>query len=236
MELHTETVSLRTDDGTAMNAFTARPGGAGPHRGVIVLQEAFGVNGHIRDVVQRFARMEWAAIAPELYHRTAPAGFEASYTDFEAVRKHIGQLTNEGQTADLQAAHHWLIDEGAAAPDRLAAIGFCMGGRSAFLANAVLPLKAAASFYGGGIAPGLLDRAGELHGMQLLCWGGKDTKLGPEQRDAITAALRQAGKPYIETVFSEAGHGFFCDQRTAYHPASAREAWALVKAVMGEEV
>lgn len=103
-----------------------------------------------------------------------------------------------------------------------------MGGRMAFLANATLPLRAAASFYGGGIAPGLLDRASQLHGPILLCWGGLDKHISPEQRQAVTDALRKAGKSYVNVEFSDADHGFNCDERASYQPRAARQSRALL--------
>jgi carboxymethylenebutenolidase len=108
-----------------------------------------------------------------------------------------------------------------------------MGGRVAVLTNVVLPVSAAISFYGGGIAPnpfspGLLDRAGDLHAPQMLLWGGLDKHLGPEVTRAVTEAIRAAGKPFVNVEFSDADHGFFCDARSSYNPNAARQAWALV--------
>ena len=112
-----------------------------------------------------------------------------------------------------------------------------MGGRVAFLTNVVLPVSAAISFYGGGIAPnpfspGLLDRAGDLHAPQMLLWGGLDKHIGPELTRAVTEALRAAGKPFVNVEFSDADHGFFCDARSSYNPNAARQAWALVLAFL----
>ena len=77
-----EKVELAVADGTRMAAYVARPEHGGPHPGLLVFQEAFGVNHHIRNVTERFAAEGYVAIAPELFHRTAPPGFEGSYTDF----------------------------------------------------------------------------------------------------------------------------------------------------------
>jgi carboxymethylenebutenolidase len=103
-----------------------------------------------------------------------------------------------------------------------------MGGRAAFVANAVLPLQAAVSFYGGGIAPGLLPRAAQQHGPLLLIWGGLDALIDLSQRRAVGDALRAAGKTFVELEYSDADHGFFCDQRASYHATAAAEAWVLV--------
>ncbi len=209
-----------------MTAYVARPPGRRRFPGLIVLQEAYGVNAHIRDVARRFAREGYVAIAPELYHRTAP-GFEGDYADFESARPHFQALTIEGLEADLRAAHAWLTGDSSVDAGRVAAVGFCMGGRVSFLADSGLPLRGAISFYGGGIAPGLLERAARLSGPMLFFWGGLDQHIPPEQRRAVADALQRAGKEFVTVEFSDADHGFFCDARASYNAAAARQAWAL---------
>ena len=230
-EIKTETVTLTVNDGTTMPAYVARPMAAGPHPGLIVFQEAFGLNAHIHDVTERFAHAGYTAIAPALFHRT-DADFKGLYTDFEPAMQHLMALTDAGQSADIQATYEWLTSVGGAAA--IGSTGYCMGGRASFLAAALLPLKASVSYYGGGIAPSepamfpsLLDRAASLHGPILLFWGGLDTHIGMGQVRATEDALKAAGKPYTQVVFSQADHGFFCDARASYNPDAAKQAWAL---------
>ncbi len=232
LSLDMNSQTLDVNDGTQMQAYVARPTTA-PTMGIMVLQEAFGVNDYIRRMTDRYAAQGYLAIAPELFHRTAP-GFEADYEKREGVAEAMGALTVEGQLADAQAAYDWLIEQGIP-KDKVVVIGFCMGGRAAYLANSALPLAASASFYGGGIAA-LLDRAASLHGPQLLVWGGADAHILPEHTRAIADALGAAGKAYVEATFSEAGHGFACDARSAYHAPSAREALALADAFFTEHL
>lgn len=224
-------VTLSVDDGTAMRAFVANPAGRA-RGGILVFQEAYGVNAHIRDVATRFAKQGLLAIAPELYHRTA-TGFEGVYDDFASVQPHFQKMTTEGLAADARAAYTWLAEVANADRDNIVASGYCMGGRVSFIANSELPLRAAVSYYGGGIAPALLDRVGRLHGPQLFFWGGKDTHIPPEVHRPIADAMRAAGKPFIDVEFSEAGHGFFCDARPAYNPKAAKESWALTLSFLG---
>lgn len=193
----------------------------------MVFQEAFGVNSHIRNVTERFAAQGYLAIAPELFHRTAPAGFEGSYSDFPAVMPHYQALTNEAADADVRACYEWLSAHVQVKADSISCVGFCLGGRISFLANGVVPVRAAVSFYGGGIAPGLLDRASKLHGPALLIWGGLDKHITAEHRRAVIEALTAHHKPYVNVEFSNADHAFFCDERGAYEPNAARQAWAL---------
>ena len=227
------TIELQISDGTTMQAFVAHQESPGRAPAIVVFQEAFGVNHHIRDVAGRFARAGYLAIAPELYHRSAPPGWKGDYNDFASVMPHVRALTNAGMELDVHACFDWLRSQDEADPEMIFATGFCMGGRVSFLANSLLPLKAAASFYGGPIAPsemgpGLLDRTPALHGPMLFVWGGQDQHIGPEQRRAITESLDEAKKIYVNAEFSDAGHGFFCDARSSYNPRAAQQAWALL--------
>jgi len=232
MDIKKEFVTLTVSDGTSMRAYVARPFGEVAARGLIVCQEAFGVNGHIRDVTERFARLGFLAIAPELFHRTAQ-NFDAKYDDFPSVMPHMRALTDGGTEADLRAAHACLMANGTGPNFSVCAVGFCMGGRAAFLAALTLPVDCAISFYGGGIAPnertsGLLTRVRDLKAPVLLIWGGKDKHIGPEQSRAVSDALRTAGKSYVSAEFSDGDHGFFCDARPSFYAMAAAQAWQLV--------
>jgi carboxymethylenebutenolidase len=187
-----EKVELFVADGTRMAAYTARPEEARPekpcpgevrpeearpddaarHPGLLLFQEAFGVNHHIRSVADRFAAAGYVVIAPEMFHRTAPPGFEASYTDFPAVMPHLQAMTPETMEMDIRSSYDWLGSNANADPNRISSVGFCMGGRASYLANSVVALIAAVSFYGGGIAPTVLDRAPRQQAPLLLIWGG----------------------------------------------------------------
>jgi carboxymethylenebutenolidase len=226
-QLLREKITLSVADGTEMDAYISFYDTPRRLPGIIVLQEAFGVNSHIRNVVDRFAQHGYLAIAPELFHRTA-RGFEGDYNNFNSVAPHMRAMTQEGIEADLRAAFEWLKNQKTVQPENISSVGYCMGGRASFLANAVLPLHAAASYYGGGIAPALLDRAESLHAPMLFFWGEMDKHIPPEQRGAITGALKAAGKRYVNVEFSDAGHGFNCDERQSFEPRASREAWALV--------
>jgi carboxymethylenebutenolidase len=222
-----EKVELAVSDGTRMAAYVARPEASGPHPGLLLFQEAFGVNHHIRSMSDRFAGEGYVVIAPELFHRTAPPGFEGSYTDFPSLKSHYEAVTTETAEADLRSAYEWLRSNAKIKGKEISSVGFCMGGRVSFLANSVVPLRSAVSFYGGGIASGLLDRVAKLQAPSLLIWGGLDKRLTPEYRKGVTDALSAQQKVYVNVVFSRADHGFFCDERAAYEPHSARQAWVL---------
>jgi carboxymethylenebutenolidase len=230
-ETKTQQIEVPVSDGTKMTLHWAGPADGRPGPGMIVLQEAFGVNSHIRDVVARFAALGFWAAAPELFHRTA-AHFEGSYTDFAAVAPHMKALSQATLEADSRATHDWLKSQSKVIPDKIAAIGFCLGGRATFIANAILPLRAAISFYGGGIAPDLLPLATKQHGPLLLVWGGMDQHNPIAKTRAVADALTQARKSHVHVEFSDADHGFFCDERKQYNPTAATEAWALCLAFL----
>ncbi len=230
------TVVLKVADGTEMAAFIAQPSGKGPFPGLILFQEAFGVNHHIRALAGRFAAEGFLVIAPELFHRTAPAGFTCDYTDFPSVRPHMSAVNAPTLEQDTRAAWAWLRSQPQLRAGAVACIGYCLGGRATFLANSLLPFKAAVSYYGGGIAPDLLDRAPTQHAPILLFWGGLDTHITPDKVAMVTAALRAAGKPHVNVEISYADHGFFCDERASYHPRAAHEAWALTLAFLRENL
>lgn len=229
--IESQYVTVKVSDGTEMRAYRARPSAAGRYPGLMVFQEAYGVNGHIRDVAGRFAREGYVAIAPELFHRTE-AGFEGRYDDFPSALRLMQTLTNDGLEADVRATFETLQADSNVATGQVASIGFCMGGRVSFLANALVPVKAAISFYGGGIAPnqagpGLLSRVIDLHAPILLIWGLLDKRIGVDAPRAVADALRGAGKRFVNVEFSDGDHGFFCDARPSYNAAAASQAWML---------
>jgi len=230
-QIGTQNVTLQVGEGSAMNAYVARPADGKAHPGLLVFQEAFGVNEHIRDVTERCARAGVVAIAPELFHRTA-TGFEARYTDFPSTVPHIKAMSVEGLTQDIRAAYDFLVGDPQVRKDAIASIGFCMGGRASFLANATVPLQAAISFYGGGIAPALLPQVASLHATMLFFWGGRDKHIPAEQIRAVVDECKRLGKPYVNVEISDADHGFFCDARASYHPEAASLAWSICEAFL----
>ncbi len=220
-------ITVKVSDGTEMRVYVSRPSSPGKHPGIVVYHEAFGVNPHVRDVVDRFAREGYVAIAPELFHRTG-VGIEGDYNDFTGMQKHFTAIKEDLVEADVRASYNWLIGDSSVDANRTACIGFCMGGRIAFQTNTILPVKAAVSFYGGSIAESFVGRIPQLHGAALMFWGGRDKRILPEHIHSIIQGFRSANKQYTNIVFSDAEHGFFNDARTTYHKESAEQAWPLL--------
>jgi len=225
MTITTESKTLRVGDGE-MGIYVARPE-SGRAPGLIVLQEAFGVNDHIKDITQRFAEQGYLAVAPELFHRTAPPGFTAPYGgDFTALAPHFQAVTPEHITEDVLAVHEWLLQDSQFDKVHLGAIGFCLGGRVSLVTNARLPLQAAVSFYGGA-PPNLEETVRDQHGPVLFFWAGLDKHQTPEVRRGVIDAMSRAGKQFVNVEISDADHGFFRNVGNAYNPKAARQAWAL---------
>ncbi len=236
LEITTEHITVPVSDGSTLPAYIARPKGDGPFPGIIVYQEAFGVNHHIREMTDRFARAGYVAIAPALFHRTDPS-FESGYDDFSLVMPHYGAVSHATLTADATAAFGWLTSPDGGGVAEVVSVGYCLGGQASFLTGIVLPVKAAVSYYGGGIAPnpergapGLLSRVSEMQAPILLVWGAKDAHLGPDVTRSVDEALTEAGKMYSTITFGNADHGFSCDERASYEPLASKQAWALTLA------
>jgi len=221
-------ITLPVADDTEMDAYIAFPEGKEAFPAIILLQEAFGVNNHIRNIAERLCQEGYAVIAPDLFHRTAKR-IEIDYNNFAAAIPHYQAITKEGLAADLKAAYAWLQQQENINHEKTGSIGFCLGGRVSFVANTVLPLAAAVSYYGGGLDT-LANEAVNMHAPHLFFWGGQDKHIPQEKIDTIINAVKAAGKDYINTVISYADHGFHCDERGSYHPLAAKEAWATTMA------
>ena len=222
-----ENITVEVSDGTRMDCYVARPGDGAVHPGLLVHQELFGVNHHIRDVCDRFAAEGYVAIAAEFFHRIQ-RGLLFGYDKIQEAMPLLRTITPAHIKLDLEAAYAWLAAQSFVDRDRISSVGYCLGGRISFAANTVLPLRSAVSYYGGRPAPEFLDNAKSLHAPMLFFWGGRDKHLTRELRDEVVGAVHAAGKPYTNVVISDADHGFFCDARPdVYNARAARESWAL---------
>lgn len=241
--LSTHTIEIQSSDIT-LPVYVALPDSEGPFGAIIVLQEIFGVNSHIRDVTERIARAGYVALAPALYHRQAP-GFEAGYTpeDIQVGRQYKVQTQADELLSDIQAT----IDYGKTLPQvktgGVGCIGFCFGGHVAYLAATLADTVAIASFYGAGIpdtafGPGLvaLDRTAQITGTLYCFFGREDASIPANAVGQIRAALQAAHVDHQIFEYAGAGHGFFCDRRGSYNAEAAADAWEKVKALFKEKI
>jgi carboxymethylenebutenolidase len=227
------TLTIRTDDGP-MQAHLAVPDDSGRHPALVVLQEAFGVNHHVRSVCRRLSERGFVALAPELFHRTG-TGIELGYTDMSQVMPHFSKLTNAGLEMDIKAALDALKQQPQADGHHIGVIGFCVGGFATFLAAETTDANTFVAFYGGGILRArpnialepLIEKADCIHQPILLLFGGKDQSIPPEDIAALDERLITLGKTHSVITLPDGGHGFACDERAAYHQPSADQAWAI---------
>nr|WP_249797394.1 MULTISPECIES: dienelactone hydrolase family protein [unclassified Bradyrhizobium] len=207
-------IKLTASDNFQLGAYRADP--AGTAKGaVVVIQEIFGVNHHIRSVCDRLAKEGYVAIAPSIFDRTAP-NFQSGYSPDEIAeaRKFVANPDWAAMLRDTQAA----IDAARGAGP-VGIIGFCLGGSIAFLAATRLSgLKAAIGYYGGAVVR-FADETPKVP--TQLHFGEKDAGISLTDVDAI-----KAKRPDVEVfVYPGAQHGFHCDERASYDKASADIAW-----------
>jgi carboxymethylenebutenolidase len=210
--------------------YLALPGAAGPHKAVLVYQEAFGVNRYVQAECERLARAGYAALAPDLFR-----GETYSYGDRPKVVEKLKSLSDNYLLGDVRAAIGYLDKLGVVEHGTYGALGFCMGGRLAILTAIELGKKiaAAVSFYGGNIAPQisrfgwpiLLERVAEIEGAVLLFYGADDDTIAPDEHARLADALSTAKKRYAISVFPNSGHAFASVDRESYRPAAAEAAW-----------
>lgn len=242
--IDTATVKLLSGD-LHIDAYLAKPHKQGVYPGVVVLQEIFGVNSHIRSVTERIAKEGYVAVAPALFQRVAP-GFETGYTpeDLEVGKKYAWSSKSAELIQDIQAAIDYLKSLPEVKKDGFGCIGFCFGGHVAYLAAASLAdIKACASFYGamittgspGGGGPSLALTPG-IKGTLYAFFGMEDKSIPAEQVDMIEAELQKCNIPHQVFRYPDADHGFFCDQRKSYNPIAAADAWEKVKQLFTEQL
>lgn len=242
--IDTSTIKVSQSE-LSISAYLAQPKTPGIYPGIVVLQEIFGVNAHIREVTDRIAREGYVAIAPALFERQAP-NFETGYTaaDIEIGREYAwGQTKASELLADIQAAINYLKNLPNVKKDGFGCIGFCFGGHVAYLAAILSDIKATASFYGARITtatPGggntTLDRTKEIRGTIYAFFGMSDTSIPIEQVNQIETELEKYNVPHRVFRYDGADHGFFCDHRKSYNPVAASDAWEKVKQIFAQQL
>ena len=208
-----ERVTIKTPDGV-FSAYVARP--AAPKApAIVVIQEIFGVNHHIRSVCDRLAAEGYVAIAPSIFDRSQP-NFQCGYTPDEIAnaRKFIANPDWPAMLRDTKAAIDAVKDVGP-----VGIIGFCLGGSVAYAAATKLSgLSAAVGYYGGAVVRFADDKP--LVPTQLH-FGEKDAGIPLTDVETI-----KAKRPEVEVhIYPGAQHGFHCDERASYDKASAEIAW-----------
>jgi len=219
-----------------IDAYLAEPVGEGKFPAIIVVQEIFGVNIHIREVAEKLANEGYVAIAPAFFQRTAP-GFEAKYTpeDIQLGRQYKEQTKAEEILSDIHSTIAYLKTLPNVNSDSIGSIGFCFGGHIVYLAATLPEIKVTASFYGGGIVnstPGggepTITRTPDIKGTIYAFFGTQDKGIPQEQTEQVEAELQKYNIPH-QVFRYPAEHGFFCNHRASYNAEAAADAWVKVK-------
>ncbi len=231
------TFELTSDDGTPVRAFEALAGGEPSRAAMLVLPDARGLHRYYEELALRFAEAGIDALAIDYFARTAGTGERPD--DF-SYREHLEQARWAGLSADISAAARRLD---AARPGRaLFAMGFCYGGRLAFLAATwrAPQFTGVVGFYGVpvgphrfGDTPAPADVAGEMRGALLGLFGGADESIPATSIAAFDEALTRAGVPHTLHAYPGAPHSFF-DRRAEQYAAESADAWARVQAFIAE--
>jgi carboxymethylenebutenolidase len=206
-----ESITLKAADGHQLSAFVARPEGE-PIAGLVVVQEIFGVNAHIRSVADGYARDGFLAVAPALFDRIE-RGVELAYegADMEKARTFIPKLDMEKALADVAAAMEFAA---LATGKKVGVVGYCFGGSLAWLAATRLHPAAAVGYYGGHIT----KYAAETPSAPvMLHFGKQDQHIPAEEVEKVHAA-----HPDVEIYWYDAGHGFNCDARASYNKEASQ--------------
>lgn len=223
---------LTATDGQTVPAYVARPDGT-PRGGIVVLQEIFGVNAHIRSVADGYARAGYVAVAPATFHRVQPR-VDLGYSDADvkagiALKAQAEALPAPGVLPDIQAAIDYAAQESGG--KKVGIIGYCWGGlwawRAAALANG---LSAAVPYYGGGMTQRAeIARQPKVPVMAHLSDNDQSVPMEGVQ-------LLQQAHPDVQVFVYPAHHGFNCDQRGAYDAAAAQQALQRTLAFFAQHV
>lgn len=209
-------VEFPSNGHTCQGYFAAAASGKGP--GVVVIQEWWGIVPHIEDLVERFAKEGFTAIAPDLYHgKTTKSPDEAM--------KLLMELDVERAEREIAGAGAYLLSRPECSSQTYGVVGFCMGGALAqYAATKQEKVGAAVSFYGG--FKKITPQWENLRGPLLLIHGENDKGVPPEQGRELAAKLQELGKDVKVLVYPDADHAFFNDTRPeVYNPQAAADAW-----------
>jgi carboxymethylenebutenolidase len=206
-------VALKSSDGQELGAYVAKPEGLAI-AALVVVQEIFGVNPHIRSVADGYAKDGFLAVAPALFDRIE-RGVELGYegADMQKAMSFIPKLYIEESLADVAVAIEFA---GSTTEKKVGVIGYCYGGTMAWLAAARLHVDAAVGYYGGRISNYAEEK---LSAPVMLHFGVQDAHIPAEEVEKIHAA-----HPEVEIYRYDAGHGFNCDARGSYNKQVAQEA------------
>ena len=216
-ELQTETVSFG-NNGDSADGYLARPKGDDALPGLIVIQEWWGLEEHVKEVTERFADAGYVALAPDLYHGVVVA-------EPDEAQKQLMALDFPRAIREIQAAITWLKNQPNVEPKKVGVIGFCMGGTLAFqTAIHSSDVAAVAPFYPAGFEP-TAEQIAKIDAPILVVYGEHDGWNTTAQVEQIKDLLKETGKNGEVVVYPGAGHAFLNDKHDTYVAEAAQDAW-----------
>ena len=235
-EMTAELVTITGDGGTRIGAYVAKPAGAGPFPGVLLIHHMPGWDEWYFEATRRFAHNGYLAISPDLYHRE---GEGASPEDAAAKARAAGGVPDTKVVGDMAAGAQYLksLPE---SNGKVAVFGTCSGGRHAYLvATRTNDVDACIDLWGGGVVMGAddltekrpvapLDYTADLAVPLLGIFGNEDSAPTPDQVNEHEEVLKRQGKQYEFHRYDGAGHGFFYHNRPAYRTAQAKDGWSKI--------
>ena len=228
MAITNEMITLEAN-GKSTSAYVALPQGEGPWPGVVVIQEWWGLDNHIKSIADRFAEHGYIALAPDLY------GGQVATEPDEARKLAMGLIWSEA-LAVIQSAVNYVLDLPECGSDKVGVTGFCMGGGLTWHAAAKLDgIGAAVPFYGGG--PELTaEEVAQIDVPVLAIFGELDQGVSPEVARRRARMMDEAGIPHETIIYPDAHHAFFNDTRPIYDPEAAEDAWNRMLALFAESL
>lgn len=215
-DLMTENVTYPDGEGGELMGYLARPAAEGQYSAVIVIQEWWGLNEHIRDVTRRFASEGFVALAPDLYDGVVT-------TEPDEARKLVMELDMVQAVQEIGQAIDYVLDQQYTTGNEAGIVGFCMGGRLVLQTVRVYDtVGAAVAFYGTPLEP---PQASEVQAPVLGLYGSEDSSIDVENVRAMEDALQEAGIEHEIEIYQGAEHAFFNDTRDSYNQAAAEDAW-----------
>ncbi len=216
-EVQTSMVEFKSGDGNAPG-YMARPKADGKFPGIVVIQEWWGIDDHIKSVTERFAHQGFVGLAPDLYRgKVAKEPSDA--------QKLVMALKIDQAMTDIQGAINYLIGQDFVAPDKAGVVGFCFGGRLAFQsAYQSKNVGAVVVFYGAGANPSD-DDLKNVSAPILGLFGAKDPSIPVDKVHEWETKLKQFGKTNEMIIYPDAAHAFFNDTRDSYVKDAALDAW-----------
>lgn len=202
-------------------------GGTASHRkpAILLLMEAFGLTSHIRDVAARIAHEGYVVLTPDLYYRELPDN-KFGYDEVEPAMAMMYRLDLKSTEEDIRAALAFVKSQPNVYPNRIGVTGFCLGGGLSFLTACKLSAEIAAAvpFYGM-VLDEWIDAVTDITVPVYLFFGGVDPFIPLDRIKQIESRFQELGKDYTLKVYPDAGHGFFCHERSDYNRLAAEEAW-----------